>query len=235
MTKIPARRPPVRPARRALAPLRAQVLDELREAIISGRLAPRTRLIERELIGMLGVSRTVVREALRQLQSEGLVAEDAKKGMAVRELTAVEAAHLYAIRALLEGLAARLFVENADAAHVHKLVERSSAPSKRTRSEIPDASCARRTASTKVFSREPEARRFRRCWKCSMRASHAGARWAWDTRIAPHGGPVKASAACAHCSRRSNGETRRGPSSSCARNAQTRPRKWRAFSRKNSE
>jgi len=115
MTKIPARR--------ALAPLRAQVLDELREAIISGRLAPRTRLIERELIGMLGVSRTVVREALRQLQSEGLVAEDAKKGMAVRELTAVEAAHLYAIRALLEGLAARLFVENADAAHVHKLVD----------------------------------------------------------------------------------------------------------------
>src|SRR5947209_12528233 len=99
--------------RRSLAPLREQVLDELRGAIIAGRLAPGSRLIERELIGMLGVSRTVLREALRQLQSEGLITEDAKKGMVVRALTAGEARDLYAIRALLEGLAARLFVQNA--------------------------------------------------------------------------------------------------------------------------
>ena len=99
--------------RRSLAPLREQVLDELRGAIIAGRLAPGSRLIERELISMLGVSRTVVREALRQLQSEGLITEDAKKGMVVRALTAGEARDLYAIRALLEGLAARLFVQNA--------------------------------------------------------------------------------------------------------------------------
>jgi len=99
--------------RRSLAPLREQVLDELRDAIIAGRLAPGARLIERELIDMLGVSRTVVREALRQLQSEGLIAEDARKGMLVRALTPGEAKDLYAIRALLEGLAARLFVQNA--------------------------------------------------------------------------------------------------------------------------
>lgn len=123
MTKIGNARAPVRPARRALAPLRVQVLEKLRDAIISGRLAPGARLIERELIDMLGVSRTVVREALRQLQSEGLAAEDAKKGLVVRALTRVEAAHLYAIRALLEGLAARLFVQNADAAQVRKLAE----------------------------------------------------------------------------------------------------------------
>lgn len=113
----------LQPARRSPAPLRTQVLDELRGAIIAGRLAPGARLIERELIEMLGVSRTVVREALRQLQSEGLVAEDAKKGMVVRELSETEARHLYAIRALLEGLAARLFVQNASEAQVRKLAE----------------------------------------------------------------------------------------------------------------
>jgi DNA-binding GntR family transcriptional regulator len=113
----------LQPTRRSLAPLRTQVLDQLREAIVAGKLAPGARLIERELIGMLGVSRTVVREALRQLQSEGLVGEDAKKGMVVRELSETEARHLYAIRALLEGLAARLFVENASDAQVRKLAD----------------------------------------------------------------------------------------------------------------
>lgn len=111
----------LQPPRRSLAPLRTQVLDELRNAIIAGRLEPGARLIERELIDMLGVSRTVVREALRQLQSEGLVAEDAKKGMVVRALTESEGRDLYAIRARLEGLAARLFVQKATEAQVRKL------------------------------------------------------------------------------------------------------------------
>jgi GntR family transcriptional regulator, trigonelline degradation regulator len=127
MTKLasppPAVRAPVAPARRAIAPLRAEVLERLREAIIAGRLAPGARLIERELIAMLGVSRTVVREALRQLQSEGLIAEDERKGMVVRALTEDEARHLYAIRALLEGLAARLFVENAAEDQVRRLAD----------------------------------------------------------------------------------------------------------------
>lgn len=111
----PAPIAPLAVVRRSLAPLREQVLDELRAAIIDGRLAPGERLIERALIEMLGVSRTVVREALRQLESEGLVSGDARKGMVVRALTSSEARELYAIRAQLEGLAARLFVENASA------------------------------------------------------------------------------------------------------------------------
>src|SRR3954462_12762351 len=121
MTKVAVS--PLAPARRSTAPLRKQVLEDLREAIISGRLAPGVRLIERELIGMLEVSRTVVREALRQLQSEGLIAEDAKKGMVVRSLGIAEARDLYAIRALLEGLAARLFVEQAGDVQVKRLGE----------------------------------------------------------------------------------------------------------------
>ncbi len=107
--------------RRSAAPLREQVLDELRQAIIAGRLAPGARLLERELIALVGVSRTVVRETLRQLESEGLIAMIPNKGPVVRELTLEEARDLYAIRAVLEGLAARLFAERADAALVARL------------------------------------------------------------------------------------------------------------------
>jgi len=109
------------PIRREAAPLRQQVLEELRQSIISGRLNPGERLIERELISMMGVSRTVIREALRQLESEGLVAIIPNKGPVVRALTLEEARDLYAIRAVLEGLAARLFVENSTDAEIEKL------------------------------------------------------------------------------------------------------------------
>jgi DNA-binding GntR family transcriptional regulator len=103
------------------APLRQEAAGRLREAVISGRLAPGQRLIERELTGMLQVSRTVVREALRQLESEGLVAIVANRGPVVRELSAGEARDLYTIRGALEGLAARLFVEHAAPGEVRKL------------------------------------------------------------------------------------------------------------------
>jgi DNA-binding GntR family transcriptional regulator len=105
------------------APLRQQVLDGLRQAIIEGRLAPGARLTERELTEMMGVSRTVIREALRQLESEGLVAIIPNKGPVVRELSLAEAKDLYHIRAVLEGLAARLFIENAGEAQVKQLAQ----------------------------------------------------------------------------------------------------------------
>jgi len=106
---------------KSAAPLRRQVLDELRQSIIAGRLNPGERLIERELIAMMGVSRTVIREALRQLESEGLVAIVPNKGPIVRTLTVEEAREIYAIRAVLEGLAARLFVEQTDDAQISRL------------------------------------------------------------------------------------------------------------------
>jgi len=103
------------------APLRARVEEVLRQAIIDGRLAPGQRLTERQLTEMTGVSRTLIREALRQLESQGLISVIPNKGPVVRELTAEEGRDLYAIRAVLEGLAARLFVENADAAMAEML------------------------------------------------------------------------------------------------------------------
>lgn len=106
---------------RQAAPLRQQVLEALRRAIVSGRLAPKQRLTERALIEMLGVSRTVIREALRQLEAEGLIEIIPNKGPVVRELSPAEAKDLYRIRAVLEGLAARLFAENATGSMVDKL------------------------------------------------------------------------------------------------------------------
>jgi GntR family transcriptional regulator, trigonelline degradation regulator len=106
---------------KAAAPLRRQVVDELRQSIIAGKLGAGARLVERELISMMGVSRTVIREALRQLESEGLIAIIPNKGPIVRELTLDEAKDLYSIRAVLEGLAARLFVQNAPHEQVEKL------------------------------------------------------------------------------------------------------------------
>jgi DNA-binding GntR family transcriptional regulator len=113
--------PAVPTIRRSAAPLRREVLEALRLSIVNGRLASGARLIERELIGMMGVSRTVIREALRQLEAEGLVDVVPNRGAIVRELTVDEARDLYAIRALLEGLAARMFVEKAGADEIAEL------------------------------------------------------------------------------------------------------------------
>jgi len=106
---------------RQAAPLRQQVLEALRRAIVSGRLAPGQRLTERELIEMMGVSRTVIREALRQIEAEGLIEIIPNKGPVVRALSTEEARDLYRIRAVLEGLAARLCAENASDVMVAKL------------------------------------------------------------------------------------------------------------------
>ena len=103
------------------ASLRLQVIERLRDAVISGSLSPGQRLTERELTESLGVSRTVVREALRQLEAEGLIEVIPNKGPVVRALTAEEAEDIYRIRAVLQGLAARQFVANATPAKIATL------------------------------------------------------------------------------------------------------------------
>lgn len=101
---------------RTPALIRSQVLDNLRQAIIERRLAPGQRLIERELVELTGVSRTSVREALRELAAEGLVTAIPNRGTIVTSVSAEEARQLYQVRSALEALAGRLFVEHASAA-----------------------------------------------------------------------------------------------------------------------
>ena len=107
---------------RAPAPIRSRVLDNLRQAILEHKLAPGRRLIERELVELTGVSRTSIREALRELAAEGLVTTIPNKGTVVATVTAEEARQLYQVRSALEGLAGRLFVENATNAQRRALV-----------------------------------------------------------------------------------------------------------------
>jgi DNA-binding GntR family transcriptional regulator len=84
----------------------------LRQAIISGELAPKTRLTEPDLARQLNVSRTPLREAIRQLEVEGFITTIPRVGSFVSELEPQDVEDLYAIRAVIEGLAARLAAES---------------------------------------------------------------------------------------------------------------------------
>ncbi len=106
---------------RVAAPLREQVLQVLRDAIVDLRFAPGHRLIERELVEQIGVSRTTIREVLRQLDAEGLVTTIPQKGVVVAAPTREEAAELYEVRAALEALAVRRFVRHASDSQVAAL------------------------------------------------------------------------------------------------------------------
>jgi DNA-binding GntR family transcriptional regulator len=92
---------------RQSATLRGLVEDKLRQAISSGLFKPGQRLIERELCENLGVGRTSIREALRQLEAEGLITVVPHRGPVVSSMSIEEAEQLYALRALLEAYAGK--------------------------------------------------------------------------------------------------------------------------------
>jgi len=87
----------------------AALLAEIRD----GKLTPGDRLRETDLADRLGVSRTPVREAIRQLEADGLVTHLPRQGASVRRLDYAEVMELYDMRAVLEGTAARLAVRSA--------------------------------------------------------------------------------------------------------------------------
>ncbi|HXH22230.1 MAG TPA: GntR family transcriptional regulator [Dehalococcoidia bacterium] len=95
------------------APIRTQVVETLRTAITSGRFAAGQRLVEKELCALMEVSRASLREALRQLEAEGLVVNVPNRGLVVARLTVRDAESIYEVRGVLEALAARLFASRA--------------------------------------------------------------------------------------------------------------------------
>lgn len=104
------------------APLRHQVARLLREDILDGVYAPGERLLEGTMCASYGVSRTVVREALRQLETERLVTVLAHRGPIVTVLTADDIKCVYDVRRVLEGLAGELFARTASAEQAEALV-----------------------------------------------------------------------------------------------------------------
>jgi GntR family transcriptional regulator of gluconate operon len=87
-------------------PLGEQLLDQVRALIVRGELEPGTHLVEGWMAERFGVSRGPVRDALRQLELEGLV-DTRRRGVYVRGLSDTDIVELYAVRGALEGLAVR--------------------------------------------------------------------------------------------------------------------------------
>lgn len=97
------------PKRTFVRPPTAQeaVLRELRDAIISGAIAPGTQLLQEEVAEQFGVSRVPVREALRILEGEGHLTHTAQRGYYVTALDIDDLIEIYRLRHLLESAAVR--------------------------------------------------------------------------------------------------------------------------------
>ncbi len=102
-------------------PLREIIYNDLRKQILSGRLLPGSRLIESTLAENLKVSRTIIREVIKQLELEGLVKITPYKGTEVSRFSLENIRELYCIQAALEGLAAGLATQRITRKEVGEL------------------------------------------------------------------------------------------------------------------
>lgn len=87
--------------------LREKIVETIRNAIVNGQLPAGTRVAEPDLADKFGISRTPIREAFRQLESEGFITVVPRKGAIVASLSAKDVADFYDLKAILEGYAAR--------------------------------------------------------------------------------------------------------------------------------
>lgn len=93
---------------RGLQTLTQQAYSVIKEAILQLKLAPGTPLVEEELAFQLGTSKTPVRDALLELERDGLVIRIPYKGTYVSEISEQDAKEIFELHAVLEGLAGRL-------------------------------------------------------------------------------------------------------------------------------
>jgi DNA-binding GntR family transcriptional regulator len=103
--------------------LRSRIIDALRRAIETGVLAPGARLVERELCEQLQVSRTSLREALGELQAEGILTYSPTRRLSVSVISPTEAENAYRIRGTLEALVVEQFIEKANEGDIAGLIE----------------------------------------------------------------------------------------------------------------
>ncbi len=101
--------------------LREKILETIRDAIISGALKPGEKVAEPELAERFGISRTPIREAFRQLESEGYLTVIPRKGAVVVSFSERDVEEFYAIKSILEGYAARRACANLTPREIEKL------------------------------------------------------------------------------------------------------------------
>jgi DNA-binding GntR family transcriptional regulator len=101
--------------------LREKILENIRDAIISGALTAGSKVSEPDLAERYGISRTPIREAFRQLESEGYLTVIPRRGAVVSKFSQKDVEEFYAIKSILEGYAARLACEKLTSKELDKL------------------------------------------------------------------------------------------------------------------
>ena len=101
--------------------LREKILEMIRDAILKGTMKPGERVSEPELAERFGISRTPIREAFRQLESEGYLEVIPRKGAVVASLSERDIEEFYAIKIILEGFAAKMAAENLTEKDIERL------------------------------------------------------------------------------------------------------------------
>lgn len=109
--------------------LRAEIVDMLRDAIISGRLKPGEHLKESSIAEQMSVSRIPVREAFRQLEQEGLIVSIPNQGSFVKVFDEKDIKEIFTLRAALESLSCELVLSDRalqpeDMEHLETLIQR---------------------------------------------------------------------------------------------------------------
>ena len=132
--------------------LHKQVYSVLRNAIISGEIPSGQRLIETQLAKELDVSRTPIREAIRQLQQESLVIGDSNRGIYVAQLSTNDAAYLYDCRIALEELSVSTACQQATAEDI-KEIEQAVIRAEESRSSPNDLTSQQRLNIDYYFHR----------------------------------------------------------------------------------
>jgi len=89
-------------------PLREIVYEELKMQILTGKITPGMRMMEVELAESMGVSRTPIREAIKQLEKEGLVIIEPRKGAYASQISVKDMVDILEVRQDMEGLAAHM-------------------------------------------------------------------------------------------------------------------------------
>ena len=110
-------------AKRPIMTMKHQIYQILKKEICDGNLPPGKWLQEKELAEQLNVSRSPVREALKQLVDECLAVEYPNKGVCVREFTTKDIEEIYEVRSMLEGYAIKNSVKTLTSKNITELME----------------------------------------------------------------------------------------------------------------